>query len=158
MPDENELESATNLAVTLAWVTGAVVAAYLLGVVLTWVLMRIGRRSTVICDIAELTRMPVRAALVVFGSSIAVQRTSDPADSWRGWLDHTLLILLIAALTWLLASLVLVAERRAIARYGGGDVEIVRCGPPMAADPHAGHGAAQARHGDSSSFSAAPRS
>jgi small-conductance mechanosensitive channel len=125
MPDENELESATNLAVTLAWVAGAIVAAYLLGVVLTWVLMRIGRRSAVICDVAELTRMPVRAALVVFGSSIAVQRTSDPIDGWRGWLDHTLQILLIAALTWLLASLVLVAERRAIARYGGGDVEIV---------------------------------
>ena len=104
MPDENELESATNLALALAWVTGAVVAAYLLGVVLTWVLMRIGRRSTVICDIAELTRMPVRAALVVFGSSIAVQRTSDPDDSWRGWLDHTLQILLIAALTWLLPA------------------------------------------------------
>ena len=34
MPDENELESATNLAVTLAWVAGAVVAAYLLGVVI----------------------------------------------------------------------------------------------------------------------------
>src|SRR6476661_5258769 len=125
MPDENELESATNLAVTLAWVAAAIVAAYLLGVVLTWVLMRVGRRSEVICDVAELTRMPVRAALVVFASSIAVQRTSDPADAWRGWLDHTLQILLIAALTWLLASLVLVAERRAIARYGGGDVEIV---------------------------------
>ena len=55
MPDENELESATNLAVTLAWVAGAVVAAWLLGVVLTWVLMRIGRRSEVIRDIAELT-------------------------------------------------------------------------------------------------------
>jgi len=124
MPDENELESATNLAVTLAWVAGAVVVAYLLGVVLTWVMMRIGRRSAVISDIAELTRMPLRAALVVFGSSIAVQRTSRPHDSWRGWLDHTLLILLIAALTWLLASLVLVAEWRAIARYGGGDDEI----------------------------------
>ena len=83
MPDENELESATNLAVTLAWVAAAIVAAYLLGVVLTWVLMRVGRRSEVICDVAELTRMPVRAALVVFGSSIAVQRTSDPADGWR---------------------------------------------------------------------------
>ena len=100
MPDENELESATNLAVTLAWVAGAVVVAYLLGVVLSWVMIRIGRRSAVISDIAELTRMPLRAALVVFGSSIAVQRTSRPHDSWRGWLDHTLLILLIAALTW----------------------------------------------------------
>ena len=29
MPDEYELESATNLAVTLAWVAGAVVVAYL---------------------------------------------------------------------------------------------------------------------------------
>jgi len=28
MPDEYELQSATNLAVTLAWVAGAVVAAY----------------------------------------------------------------------------------------------------------------------------------
>jgi small-conductance mechanosensitive channel len=124
MPDDIELQSATNLAVTLAWVTGAVVAAYLLGVVVSWLMMRIGRRSGVICDVAELTRVPLRAALVVFGCSIAVQRTSDPSDSWRGWLDHTLLILLIAGLTWLLASLVLVAERRAIARYGGGDDEI----------------------------------
>src|ERR1700754_3820944 len=115
MPDENELESATNLAVTMAWVAGAVAAAYLLGVILTWVLIRVGRRSGVIHDVAELTRMPVRAALVGVGSSVAVQRTSDPADSWRGWLDHTLLILLIAALTWLLVSRVLVAERRAIA-------------------------------------------
>lgn len=124
MPDEKELQSATNLAVTLAWVAGAVVAAYLLGVVISWALMRIGRRSPLICDIAALTRMPLRAALVVFGSSIAVQRTSAPSDNWRGWLDHTLLILLIAAITWLAASLVNVAEGRAIARYGGGDDEI----------------------------------
>lgn len=124
MPDEKELQSATNLAVTLAWVAGAVVAAYLLGVVISWALMRIGRRSPLICDIAALTRMPLRAALVVFGSSIAVQRTSAPSDNWRGWLDHTLLILLIAAITGLAASLVNVAERRAIARYGGGDDEI----------------------------------
>lgn len=124
MPDEYQLESATNLAVTLAWVAGAVVGAYLLGVIVSWTLVRIGRRSGVVADIAHLTRMPLRATLVVFGSTIAVQRTSDPDDSWRGWLDHTLLILLIASLTWLVASLVLVAERRAIVRYGGGDDEI----------------------------------
>ena len=125
MPDENELETATNLAVTLAWAAGAVAAGYLLGVVLAWVLSRIGRRSGVLSDIAELTRMPVRAALMAFAASIAVRRTSDPAaDSWRRWVDHTLLILLIAALTWLLTSLVRVAERRMIARYGGGDDEI----------------------------------
>ncbi len=125
MPDEKELETATNLAVTLAWAAGAVAAAYLAGVVLTWVLSRIGRRSGVLRDIAELTRMPVRAALMAFAASVAVRQTSDPAaDTWRRWVDHTLLILLIAALTWLLTSLVRVAERRMIARYGGGDDEI----------------------------------
>jgi len=124
MPDEQELQSATNLAVTLAWAAGAVVAAFLLGIALTKVLMRIGRRSAVIRDIAELTRIPLRAVLVVVASTIAVQRTSEATDGWRGWLDHTLLILLIGALTWLVIGLVRVAERRAIARFGGGDVEI----------------------------------
>ena len=124
MPDEKELESATNLAVTLAWAAGAVVAAYLLGVVLTWVLMRVGRRSSVLSDVAQLTRRPLRATLVVFAGTMAVQRTSGANDAWRGWVDHTLLILVIATLTWLVTSLVLVAERRMIARYGGGDDEI----------------------------------
>jgi small-conductance mechanosensitive channel len=124
MPDEEELQTATNLAVTLAWATGAVATAYLLGVVLTWVLTRIGRRSDVLNDIAVLTRMPVRAALMVFAASIAVRQTSDPADPWRGWVDHTLLILLIATVTWLVVSLVRVAERRMIARFGGGHDEI----------------------------------
>src|ERR1700761_5304847 len=121
MPDEKELESATNLAVTLAWAAGAVVAAYLAGVVLTWVLTRVGRRSAVLRDIAELTRMSVRATLVVLGASIAVQRTSSGGDRWRGWVDHTLLILLIGALTSLVISLVMVAERRMISVYAGGD-------------------------------------
>jgi small-conductance mechanosensitive channel len=124
MPVENELESATNLAVTLAWAAGAVVVAYLVGVVLTWVLLRFGRRSDGVNDIAILTRRPTRAALMVVAASIAVKQTSDSSDSWRGWVDHTLLILLIAALTWLVTGLVRVAEKRMIARFGGGGEEI----------------------------------
>jgi small-conductance mechanosensitive channel len=124
MPDDKELESATNLAVTLAWAAGAVVVASLVGVILTWVLTRIGRRSAVVRDIAELTRMSVRATLIVLAAAIAVQRTSSGADPWRGWVDHTLLILLIAALTWLLINFVVVAERRMISVYAGGDDEI----------------------------------
>jgi small-conductance mechanosensitive channel len=124
MPVDNELESATNLAVTLAWAAGAMATAYLAGIVLTWVLLRIGRRSDSLHDIAILTRRPIRAALMVFAASIAVKQTSDASDSWRGWVDHTLLIVLIAALTWLATGLVRVAERRTIARFGGGGEEI----------------------------------
>jgi small-conductance mechanosensitive channel len=125
VPDEHQLESATNLVVTLAWTAGAIVAAYLLGVILSWVMRRVVRRHGVVHDIAALTRRPVRAALVVFAATIAVQRTSSAtADSWRRWVDHALLILLIATLTWLLTSFVMVAERRMIALYGGGDDDI----------------------------------
>lgn len=124
MPNGKELETATNLAVTLAWTAGAVTAAYLLGVVLTWVLSRVSRRSDVLRDIEELTRKPVRVGFMVLSGSIAVKRTSDAADSWRAWVDHALLILMIAALTWLGTGLVRVAERRMIARFGGGGEEI----------------------------------
>ena len=74
------------------------VIACLAGVILTWALTRIGRRSAVLGDIAALTRMSVRATLMVLAASIAVQRTSSAADSWRPWVDHGLLILLIATL------------------------------------------------------------
>ncbi|MCT7659617.1 mechanosensitive ion channel family protein [Mycobacterium deserti] len=124
MPVENELQSATNLAVTLAWTVGAVTGAYLLGVLLTWVLSRASRRSAVLKDIEALTRKPLRVGLMIFVASIAVKRTSDGADSWRPWVDHTLLILMIAAATWLLTGLVRVAERRMISRFGGGGEEI----------------------------------
>jgi small-conductance mechanosensitive channel len=124
MPDEQKLETATNMAVTLAWAAGAVAAVYLLGVIVTWVLTRISRRSDLIRAIEVLTRRPVRAAMMVLAASIAVRRTTDAADSWRNWVDHTLLILMIAAVTWLLTGLVRVAERRMISRYGGGGEEI----------------------------------
>jgi small-conductance mechanosensitive channel len=124
MPDDPNLETATNLAVTLAWAAGAVAAVYLIGMILTWVLTRISRRSDLLRDIEVLTRLPARAALMALAASVAVRRTSDTADSWRGWVDHTLLILLIVALTWLLTGLVRVAERRMISRFGGGGEEI----------------------------------
>lgn len=121
MPEETELQSATDLAVTLSWVGGAVVAAYLVGIVLTWVLSRVGRRSHVVKDIEVCTRLPIRAILMVVAATVAVQRTADPATTWRGWVDHTLVIALIATLTWLVTGLVKVAERQAISRFGGGD-------------------------------------
>jgi hypothetical protein len=45
----------------------------------------------------------------------------DPSASWRGWIDHAVVIAGIAATTWVVASFVKVIEHQAIARFGGGD-------------------------------------
>ncbi|MGB3481519.1 MAG: mechanosensitive ion channel domain-containing protein [Mycobacterium sp.] len=124
MPEELELESATSLVVMLAWVAGAMAVGYLLGLIVPWLLRRIGRRSESILDVAVLTRGPVRVLLVVLATNIAMRRFADSNAGWWAWVDHTLVILLIAAVTWLMASLVRVAERRVIATFGGGDEEV----------------------------------
>lgn len=121
MPEEFELESATGLAVTLGWVCGAVTLAYFAGVAVSWALQRAGRRSEWLGDIAVLTRRPVRAVLMVIAASVALQRTSGAQASWRPWVDHSLRIMTIAAVTWMVAKLVIVVERRMIARFAGGD-------------------------------------
>lgn len=121
MPEQFQFDSATNLAVTLTWVTGAVTSAYFLGIVLSWAMLRAGRRSNWLTDVAVLTRRPVRTGLMVIAASVALQRTSHPQDSWRPWVDHSMRILTIATATWLIATLVVVVERRMIARFGGGD-------------------------------------
>ncbi|MCV7357708.1 mechanosensitive ion channel family protein [Mycolicibacterium fluoranthenivorans] len=121
MTDNTEFDSATGFAVTAAWVAGAVVIAYGLSFALSRLLVRLGRRSRLIRDVGQLTRNAVRAALVVIAASVAVRRTSDAQASWRGEVDHALLIALIATFTWVLASLVTVAERQVIERFAGGD-------------------------------------
>ncbi|MDY6998418.1 MAG: mechanosensitive ion channel [Actinomycetota bacterium] len=122
MPDSTEIESATNLASTAAWVAGAIAIGYFVGVAVSWLLHRLGRRSQVLHDIADLTRRPLRAMLMVIAATAAVRRTADADASWRGWTDHSLLIALIATLTWLVIGFVRVAERQALTRFAdGGD-------------------------------------
>lgn len=121
MDDANKFDSATQFAVTAAWVAGAIAIAYVVGLAVSWLLQRLGRRSRVLSDVAHLTRLPLRATLVVIAATAAVRRTTDPTSSWRGWVDHMLIIFLIGALTWVLVGLVRVAERQVIARFAGGD-------------------------------------
>ncbi|CAN3131566.1 mechanosensitive ion channel family protein [Mycobacterium sp. smrl_JER01] len=121
MDEAIELNSATQYAAAAAWLAGAVMLAYGLGLAVSWLLTRLGRRSAVMADVAQLTRLPLRATLVVIGASIAVRRITDGQAGWRGWLDHTLVITLIATVTWVLVSLIRVAERQVISRFAGGD-------------------------------------
>lgn len=121
MPETIELASATQLAGTTAWVFGAVAVAYAFGLVLSWVVQRAGRRSALLRNVALLTRRPVRATLMVIAATAAVRRVSSGQEHWRGFVDHLLVIVLIGTITWVVASLFIVAERQAIARFAGGD-------------------------------------
>lgn len=116
-----ELQPLTHAAINVAWVAGAVAVAYGVGMALTWLLQRIEGRSAVVDDVEQLTRHPLRATLMVIAATSAMHHTSDSASVWRADVDHALVIALMATNTWLIASLVLVAERRAIARFAGGD-------------------------------------
>lgn len=114
----------THTALNVAWVVGAVVFAYGLGVALSWLLQRVKGRSAIIDDIDVLTRGPLRATFMVVAATNAMHHTSDSSAMWRGWADHLLVITVMATGTWLIASLVVVAERRAIARFAGGASEV----------------------------------
>ncbi|MDQ2625836.1 MAG: mechanosensitive ion channel family protein [Actinomycetota bacterium] len=124
MPEELDRGSAIHLAATTAWLAGAVAGAWVLGWVLYWLLQRVSRRSGLVNDFAALTRMPVRVILMVIAARIAFEATVPASTPAGGWIDQLFRILMIAAMTWLLAALTLLAERRAIARFVGGGVQV----------------------------------
>ncbi|WP_156687449.1 mechanosensitive ion channel family protein [Mycobacterium sp. Marseille-P9652] len=123
MPKAIPLQAASHVALNVVWVVVAVAAAYAAGMALSWILQRTKGRSALINDVDVLTRRPVRATLMVIATTSAAHHTSAET-SGRGWLDHLLLIALMATGTWLAASLVFVAERRAVARFAGGDTDV----------------------------------
>ncbi len=124
MPEETGATSITSIASVLGWLVGAAGVAYLLSWLLFWVLQRVGRRSGIVRDIAELTRKPTSAMLMVSAADGAVQGHIDVAGTWPPWADRLLHIAVIATITWLISSLVQVAERRVIARFGGGHDQV----------------------------------
>ncbi|MCH9668535.1 MAG: mechanosensitive ion channel family protein [Actinomycetia bacterium] len=128
MSKGEKLESATDLALTAICAVLAIAVAYAAGMLLFWLLRRLSRRRSVSREVLQQARPAVLASLMVAAATVAVYQTSDPAeDAWRGWVDHALLILEIATLTWLAISLLKVLERRTIASFGGGDAEIAHC-------------------------------
>lgn len=124
MPEHTELNSATTFAIMAAWVAGAIAVAYAAGSLLSWTLQRLGRRSDLLADVARLTRTPARATLMTIAGLAAFDRVTDTDALWRNTVHQILVILLIAAVTWVVSSLVMVAEQRVIARFGGGDTQM----------------------------------
>ncbi|MBE7701136.1 mechanosensitive ion channel [Oerskovia sp. Sa1BUA8] len=114
---DDEIENATDVALTLAAVAGALVVAFVLGTIISAVANRLGRRSELARHISKRLRRPDRAVLMVVAVWIAVRVTTDASVGWRPAVEHALLIALIAAGAWWVGALAFVLEDSALKRF-----------------------------------------
>jgi small-conductance mechanosensitive channel len=114
---EPEIENATDVLVTLGAVVAGLVAAFLLGSILSAVVRRTGHRSALLRDLSRRLRKPDRAVLMVIAVWVAVRLTTEPSDPWVPAVEHVLVIALIGVGAWWVGALAFVLEDSAIQRY-----------------------------------------
>jgi small-conductance mechanosensitive channel len=81
-----------------------------------WVVKRLGRRSTLLSDLAATAHKPFLATVTIFAVQQAVRAFAHDLPG-RPVVLHGLVILGIAAVAWLVAALALVLEDVALARW-----------------------------------------
>jgi small-conductance mechanosensitive channel len=116
--DEDAATALADVLVPVAAVAGAVVVAVLVAALLAWIGRRVGRRSALVADLAHRCHRSLRAVLVVVAGWIALL-ASTQAAGWRDAVSHALVIVLIAAVAWLLAGLAYVLEDATLRHYTG---------------------------------------
>lgn len=102
----------------VATVAGAVIALSLVEVTHR-IVCRLGRRSRLLAALSRHSHRPLQLVATLAAVRIAVQvTTGHGADPhWRRVILHVIALALIAATSWLVASLLLVAQDRALTRF-----------------------------------------
>ncbi|RSM60361.1 mechanosensitive ion channel protein MscS [Actinoplanes sp. ATCC 53533] len=106
----------TSVLTALLAVVIAAGAAIVLVEAVHWVVRRLGRRSTLLNDLANTAHRPFLATVTIFAVQQAVRGFAGPFPGRAGVL-HALVILVIAAIAWLVGALLLVLEDLALARW-----------------------------------------
>nr|WP_239129524.1 mechanosensitive ion channel domain-containing protein [Actinoplanes nipponensis] len=91
-------------------------AAIVLVETLHWAVERLGRRSPLLHDLARTAHRPFLATVTIFAVQQAV-RAAGGNFPGRAAVLHALVLLVIAAVAWLVAALALVLEDVALARW-----------------------------------------
>jgi small-conductance mechanosensitive channel len=108
---------------SVIWTIVATVAAAAVAVgaveVVHRIIRRLGRRSVLLADLSQHSHRPFQAAAVAVAVRIAVQLTTGYAVGapWRRALLHFLALVVIVTAAWLVASLLLVTQDAALARF-----------------------------------------
>ncbi|HEY0119800.1 MAG TPA: mechanosensitive ion channel domain-containing protein [Cellulomonas sp.] len=105
-----------DVLVPAAVVVGAVAVALAVAAAVEAVARRIGRHSPLVTDLSARCHRPLRAVLVVVLGWVGLLSSTRPAP-WQPPASHALLIVLIAAVAWLLTGLAHVLEDAALRRY-----------------------------------------
>jgi small-conductance mechanosensitive channel len=97
----------------------AAAAALIVVEVVHRLVRRLGARSRLLSDLSQHAHRPLQVIITVLAVQFAVRLSSGypAADYWRPGLLHVLLLGVIAATAWLVASLLLVLEDTALARF-----------------------------------------
>lgn len=95
---------------------GAAVVAILLVQAVHAVLLRVGRRSALVTELATKAHRPTQWVLVLAAVYLAVRGSAQKAE-WRHTFLHVEQLLIIGAAAWLVAALLVVAEDAALARF-----------------------------------------
>src|SRR5438046_651955 len=94
----------------------AVLGALILVQIAHWIVLRLGRRSLVLTDLARRAHRPLQVGLALIAVYYAVRDTNPPAH-WRVALLHVIQLLVIAAIAWFAGALLIVAEDWALNRW-----------------------------------------
>ena len=106
----------TSVLTALLAVVIAAGAAIVLVEAVHWAVKRLGRRSTLLNDLAGTAHKPFLATVTIFAVQQAVRGFAGPFPGRAGVL-HALVLLVIAAIAWLVGALLLVLEDLALARW-----------------------------------------
>ncbi|MDG4801650.1 mechanosensitive ion channel family protein [Micromonospora sp. WMMD980] len=105
--------------VTVAAALAAAAVALVLVAVVHRMTRRLGRRSLLMTELTEHAHRAFQVAVTVIAVQLAVRFTTLYAvgSPWRKFVLHTLGLAMIAAIAWLVAALLVVAEDTALARF-----------------------------------------
>ncbi|WP_298802064.1 mechanosensitive ion channel family protein [uncultured Pseudokineococcus sp.] len=113
LPEDIVYASATTVLLYLAI---GVAAAFVLGLLVTAVLRRIGRRSSVVRDVEARGRRPFRIVLVLVAARVVLE-SATLQSSWADPVAYVVNLAIIAMLAWLAAVVAFVLEDVALDKY-----------------------------------------
>ena len=114
-----------SLVRTLATVVGAAAVALVVVEIAHRLLLRFGRRSGLLTDLARQAHRPFQFLLALFAVQQPVRSAGGDFPGRDGVL-HALVLMVIAAAAWLVAALVLVVEDVSLNRFRTDDADNIR--------------------------------